>query len=165
MPVPPPLPHLLPQNRRVRHLRGIHLRNLTFTPPRDQSVDDAEINQSPSRLDTPQQLQYSRSSENLRPEKVRRRSTILANASPLTRQKMREFALDDRACDAFFSLHGGGDQDPLYVSELGERATVRAPLPWCVPNITADGRFRISITSSSTCASMIRGSPDHPQSR
>ena len=124
MPVPPPLPHLLPQNRRVRHLRGICLRNLTFAPPLEHSLDDADITQSPSRLGAPQQLKHPRSSEQLRPAKVRRRSTLLANASPSTRQKIREEDLNSRACDAFFSLHVPGEESPVYISELGERATV-----------------------------------------
>lgn len=128
-------PLLLPQNRKLRHLRGIYLRNLTFVRPRGRTIDDAGINKSPSKLEalreTPQ-LQHALSTESLRtaslrPTAGRRRSTNLANASPLTRQKRLEYTVESRVADAFFSLHCEGAEDAIYVSEVAERATVSVP--------------------------------------
>lgn len=120
-------PLLLPQNRKLRHLRGIYLRNLTFTRPRGHAIDDAALNKSPAKLEalrkTPQ-LHHARSSEALPSPAIRRRSTNLAHADPLTRHKKIENAFDAQLADAFFSLHVGGGDDPVYISEIAERATV-----------------------------------------
>ncbi|KAK0630349.1 UV radiation resistance protein and autophagy-related subunit 14-domain-containing protein [Bombardia bombarda] len=119
-------PLLLPQNRKLRHLRGIHLRNLTFTRPRGRTIDDAALNKSPSKLEalreTPQ-LHHALSSEDLRPPAGRRRSTNLSNGNPLTRQKRIEDAFDSKLADAFFTLHVPAETDPVYISEVSERAT------------------------------------------
>ncbi|KAK3341914.1 UV radiation resistance protein and autophagy-related subunit 14-domain-containing protein [Lasiosphaeria hispida] len=119
-------PLLLPQNRKLRHLRGIYLRNLTFTRPRGRTIDDAALNKSPGKLEAlrePPQLHHALSSEALRPA-GRRRSTNLGNASPMIRQKKIENVFDSRLADAFFSLHVEGDDDePIYTSEIAERAT------------------------------------------
>ncbi len=121
-------PLLLPQNRKLRHLRGIALRNLAFSRPRGRTIDDAALNKSPAKLEslrnTPR-LHHALSSEALRPPTPRRRSTNLANASPATRQKQFEETFDSRLADAFFSLHVEGQEDPIYISEVEERATVR----------------------------------------
>lgn len=121
-------PLLLPQNRKLRHLRGVYLRNLSFGRPRGQTIDDTALNKSPGKLETLRetpQLHHAASSESLRlSPKVRRRSTNLANASPVTRQKKLEYAVDSRVADAFFSLHCEGENGPIYVSEVEERATV-----------------------------------------
>ncbi|KAK4154684.1 UV radiation resistance protein and autophagy-related subunit 14-domain-containing protein [Chaetomidium leptoderma] len=122
----PTRPLLLPQNRKLRHLRGIALRNLAFTRPRGRTIDDTALNKSPAKLEslrnTPQ-LHHALSSEDLRPPTARRRSTNLANASPTTRQKKFEDVLDSRLADAFFSLHVEGEEEPIYISEVEERAT------------------------------------------
>lgn len=124
-------PLLLPQNRRLRHLRGLSLRNLSFARPRGQTIDDAAINMSPSKLETLREtskLHQTHSSENLqqlRPQAgKRRRSTNLAGASPLTRQKQLEITVEAKVADVFFTLHCQGEEDPVYISEVGERATV-----------------------------------------
>ena len=127
MPPLQPLPHLLPQNRRLRHLRGIYLRNLQFSRPQGRTTDDAAINKSPDKLESlreTHQLHHARSSETLRPEKVRRRSTLQASASPITRQRQLEIAVESKTGDAFFSLHCEGEEGPIYISELRERAAV-----------------------------------------
>lgn len=138
-------PLLLPQNRKLRHLRGIYLRNLSFVRPRGRTIDDAAINKSPSKLEalreTPQ-LHHALSTEslrttNLRPTTGRRRSTNLANASPLTRQKRLEYTVESRVADAFFSLHCECEEDAIYVSEVAERATVslsclRLRIAWAI---------------------------------
>lgn len=123
-----PRPLLLPQNRKLRHLRAIFLRNLIFTRPRGRTIDDAALNKSPAKLealrDTPQ-LHHAHSSEALRPPAGRRRSTNLANSNPLTRQKRIEYNYDTKLADAFFTLHIDENDDPIYISEVAERATVR----------------------------------------
>ncbi|KXX81039.1 UV radiation resistance associated protein [Madurella mycetomatis] len=119
-------PLLLPQNRKLRHLRGISLRNLAFSRPRGRTIDDAALNKTPAKLEslrTTPQLHHALSSEDLRPPTARRRSTNLANASPVTRQKRFEDVFDSRLADAFFSLHVDGGEDPIYISEVSERAT------------------------------------------
>jgi UV radiation resistance-associated gene protein len=123
-------PLLLPQNRRLRHLQGIFLRNLSFVRPTGKTADDLSLGKgSPTKLqvlqDSPQ-LHHAASSESLRdrPAKIRRRSTNLANKSLMTRQKALEAAIDRRAADTFFSIHVEGVVDPVYVSEVAERSTV-----------------------------------------
>ncbi|PSR79987.1 hypothetical protein BD289DRAFT_455578 [Coniella lustricola] len=124
-------PLLLAQNRKVRHLRAIFLRNLTFDRIQGRSADDSEVKHSPGKAEALREsskLQHSASTENLyslRPASTRRRSTNLGSATPLTRQKHIEASIDKRVANVFFSLHLPGDDggDPLYISEVGERAT------------------------------------------
>lgn len=134
---------MLAQNRRLRHLEGIYLRNLCLTRPRDRPADDLEADLSkPPKLDAlpehvfaiaspksstsnaPPVLHHSASSESLRPRPntLRRRSTTLAGASPLTRQRQLEDTIDTRAADVFFSIHCEGHEGPVYISELAERS-------------------------------------------
>lgn len=117
-------PLLLPQNRRLRHLQGIYLRNLTLTRPRGQTIDDAALNKSPQKLEALRepQLHHSHSSGNLRPGKVRRRSTIWAGASPDFRQKKLENVIDNRMADTFFTLHCEEQDEPIYISEVVGKA-------------------------------------------
>ncbi|KAK7968002.1 UV radiation resistance associated protein [Apiospora aurea] len=125
-------PLLTPQNRRLRHLHGIYLRNLTFERHLFKMTDDVDLSRgSPNKLDALKnapQLHHSASSDTLtqlshRPPKPRRRSTNLANKSPVTRQKQLELAIESRAADVFFSLHVQGVDDPVYISEVGTRST------------------------------------------
>ncbi|KAK8034159.1 UV radiation resistance associated protein [Apiospora rasikravindrae] len=122
-------PLLTPQNRRLRHLHGIYLRNLTFERHHLKTTDDVDLSRgSPNKLDglkNATQLHHSASSDALsqRPPKPRRRSTNLANKSPVTRQKHLELAIESRAADVFFSLHVQGVDDPVYISEVGTRST------------------------------------------
>lgn len=123
-------PVLLAQNRKMRHLQGIFLRNLTFDRPRGQTTDDSAVRHSPGKVEALRetaQLHHSASSEDLllRPGTARRRSTNLGNATPFTRQKHLEASIDKRVADVFFSLHVDGEEDPVYVSEMAERSTVR----------------------------------------
>ncbi|KAI1103646.1 UV radiation resistance protein and autophagy-related subunit 14-domain-containing protein [Jackrogersella minutella] len=122
---------MLPQNRRLRHLQGIYLRNLSFTRPHGRAADDLEADLSKPQAvhdgpPSPQLLHHARSSESLLPPtrpKDRRRSTTLAGVSPITRQKQLEYTVEGRAADVFFSLHcEGGEEDPVYISEVNERA-------------------------------------------
>lgn len=121
-------PLLLPQNRKLRHLRGIALRNVAFSRPRGRTIDDAALNiQSPAKLESlrnPPPLHHALSSDDLRPPTGGRRSTQLPNASPATRQKKFEDAFESKLADAFFSLHVEGETEAIYISEVEERSTV-----------------------------------------
>lgn len=145
IPREPSRPLLLPQNRRLRHLQGIYLRNLNFERPRVKTTDDGDLNKgSTNKLDTHTNghtLHHAASSESLRerPAGARRRSTNLANKSPISRQRHLELAIESRAADVFFSLHVDGVEDPVYISEVGTRSIVRGlffsfsflPFPSC----------------------------------
>ncbi|KAI8628937.1 putative UV radiation resistance protein [Xylariaceae sp. FL1651] len=115
---------MLSQNRRLRHLHGIYLRNLSFVKPQGRATDDLDadlLSSKPHEAQHP--LQHARSSESLRPRaNTRRRSTTLANATPVTRQKQLEYTVESRAADAFFSLHCDGEDDPIYISEVSQRS-------------------------------------------
>ncbi|KAI1195025.1 putative UV radiation resistance protein [Nemania serpens] len=140
---------MLSQNRRLRHLHGIYLRNLSFTKPQGRASDDLDADLPSSkpheeaqyqhqqqyqhqhqhgeheheRQSQPQRLHHARSSESLRPRaNARRRSTTLTNATPVTRRKQLEYAVESRAADVFFSLHCLGEEDPVYISEVGRRS-------------------------------------------
>ena len=57
------------------------------------------------------------------PKKLRRRSTLnWTNAPPETRQKKLEDVVAERLADTFFSLHCADIEEPIYVSEVVERA-------------------------------------------
>ncbi|KAE8849208.1 hypothetical protein PTNB73_05037 [Pyrenophora teres f. teres] len=153
-------PWLLPYNRKLRHLQGITLRNLTLTPNppklRGKTIDDEAI---PSTLKSPTKelaqretrgLAHSRSSSDLNStdDSVRRsnggarepgttdkatrpgygtgprRSSTLewSNSSPLTRQKKLQDMTAGRMADTFFTLHIDGHDDPVYISEVAEKA-------------------------------------------
>jgi len=122
-------PLLLPQNRKLRHLRGIALRSLAFSRPRGRTIDDAALNKTPAKLESLRNappLHHALSSEDLRSPNGRRRSTNLGTASPTTRQRQFENVFDTKLADAFFSLHVADQEEPIYISEVEERATVRA---------------------------------------
>ncbi|KAI0198548.1 UV radiation resistance-associated protein [Astrocystis sublimbata] len=115
------------QNRRLRHLHGIYLRNLSFTKPHGRASDDLDADLSSSRPQEPllspqRQLHHARSSESLRPRPSTRRRSTLANATPVTRHKQLEYTVESRAADVFFSLHCEGEPDPVYISEVGQRS-------------------------------------------
>ncbi|KAG5663463.1 hypothetical protein KAF25_001399 [Fusarium avenaceum] len=131
----PRRPRLLAQNRKLRHLHGIWLRNLSFAPTSLRTADDADLATSWSKLPVlreSNQLHPSKSSESLRkdskrpdlrPQQKRRTSLSLAHINPLVRQKKLETLLEESAGDVFYSLHVDGNDDPVYVSEVRERAT------------------------------------------
>ena len=117
-------PLLLPQNRKIRHLRGIYLRNLTLTRPRGKTIDDGALNISSQKLEALRspQLHHSHSSVELRPSKPRRKSSNWAAATPDFRQKKLEDVIESRMADSFFTLHCEGQDDPIYISEVVEKA-------------------------------------------
>ncbi|KAL8705682.1 MAG: hypothetical protein Q9201_001202 [Fulgogasparrea decipioides] len=152
---------LLPrQNRRLRHLEGITLRNLSLSQPAIQLQAKATDDESlPNTFKTPtkllalreKKLEHSRSAsdlhtppknrrlladdegkrhcgdnaEHIRPQsgKMRRRSTFnWANASPEVRQQKLEDVAGSKLADTWFSLHCEGIPEPVYVSEVVEKA-------------------------------------------
>ncbi|KAL9570279.1 hypothetical protein ACKAV7_005582 [Fusarium commune] len=130
----PRRPRLLPQNRKLRHLRGIWLRNLSFAPTSLRTADDADLATSKLQVvKESSQLHPSRSSESLRKDSVRpdalrpvqkrRTSLSLAHVNLVARQKNLETLYEEAVGDVFYSLHVDGDAEPVYISELRERAT------------------------------------------
>jgi hypothetical protein len=117
-------PLLSPQNRKLRHLHGIYVRNLTLSRPRGRTIDDGALNKSPQKLEALRepQLYHAHSSGDLRSPKLRRTSTNWAGASPGFRQKKLEDVIDSRMADTFFSLHCDGQEHPIYISEVVEKA-------------------------------------------
>lgn len=117
-------PLFLPSNRKLRHLQGIYLRNLTLSRPRGHTIDDGALNKSPQKLEALRepQLHHSRSSSELRPKQPRRTSTNWAGTTPDFRQKKLEHVIDSRMADSFFTLHCMGEDDPIYISEVVEKA-------------------------------------------
>src|SRR5205814_3484403 len=96
--------------------------------------DDAALHASPPRhLDAvPPVLHTSRSAETLSsPLAGRRRSAgaplALAgtSSSPAMRQRRLAAAIERHVADAFFSVHCEGVEEPVYISEVMERSTVR----------------------------------------
>ncbi|KAJ5120346.1 uncharacterized protein N7515_009734 [Penicillium bovifimosum] len=139
-------PWLYAWNRRLRHLQGISVRNLVVTPPptraRGKTIDDDDI---PNTLRTSSKilsqtenrpLHSSRSFTDLKSHtsqhenakepavrSARRRSTLFWNdPNPRTRQVKLEDITNSRMVDSFFSLHGEGLGEPIYVSETVDRA-------------------------------------------
>ena len=147
------------QNRRLRHLQGVSVRNLALCQPllraRGKTIDDESL---PHALKTPAKvlaqrenprLEHSRSSDDLKssaaklyglartedskdevPLKIRpsssglrRRSTLnWTNAPPRVRQTKLEDVARDRMADTWFSIHCSTTQEPIYVSEVIEKA-------------------------------------------
>lgn len=166
-------PLLVPQNRKLRHLRGIYLRNLTFALPALRTVDDSELNGSPPsakkgkrrRGSSLGELGYARSSESLRSGGRRGSGTLGAAMGPAERQRRLQRSVEERIADAFFSLHCEGET-PVYLSEIVERASVSAQLlgetrqlcgvgnPWGGGGSFSD-RALFEVSRTSTSASSI----------
>lgn len=140
------------QNRRLRNVIGIWVRNLDVTPPasrgRGKTIDDDDI---PNSLKSPSKflaqndnksLHTSRSFSDLkspggqdqqleknkqkRPElgRLRRRSTLPWNdPNPRSRQEKLAGIVKNRMADTFFSIHSDGIEEPLYISETIRRTT------------------------------------------
>ena len=146
---------LEPQNRKLRHLHGISLRNLALTSTRPQgkaSDDEAlphslksptkllaipESNLHPSRSVSDlkqkgkgpaQETQWNghervRRHENTSPKSPRPVATLQRqDSTPLQRQQIAQDAITRRIGDVFFTLHCDDEDDPIYISEVIERA-------------------------------------------
>ena len=148
------------QNRKLRHLQGLSLRNLTLSRPvsrpRGKTIDDESLPhafKSPAKVLAQREsrkLEHSKSSGDLklphlqddkgkgkativgengyeerkpRSGLLRRRSTLTwANATPGTRQEKLEDAIASKMAGTFFSLHCSGIEEPIYISEVVEKA-------------------------------------------
>ncbi|KAG6002452.1 hypothetical protein E4U21_003095 [Claviceps maximensis] len=135
----PRRPRLLPQNRKLRHLNGLSLRNLSFAPASSHTLDDGATIRTPNKLNKlgklhgTGQLRSSSSAESLRVDRLRadkkrpraqsRRSSLsLIHANPITRQKHLESLVDSSVGDVFFSLHVPDCDEPVYISEVRSRS-------------------------------------------
>jgi hypothetical protein len=128
-------PLLLPVNRKLRHLRGVSLRSLSFAHPDNRARDDVAVKSPPGKQSAEPAgaaLLYDASSVAALRPKARRRSTVIASETPLMRQRRLQETIESRVADAFFSLHVERQEDPFYISELAESATVSlgAALLW-----------------------------------
>ncbi|CAG8051831.1 unnamed protein product [Penicillium olsonii] len=141
-------PWLYAWNRRLRHLQSISIRNLAVTPlatrARGKTIDDDDI---PNTLKSASKILSQDGSHHLHPSKSftdlkskshttkdnnankepamrpRRRSTLFWNdPNPRTRQVKLEDIVNTRMVDSFFSLHCDGIEEPVYISEVVERA-------------------------------------------
>ena len=124
----PRRPRLAAQNRKLRHLHGLSLRNLAFAPSSRHSTDDAAL-RSPGKLATVREttpLQASRSSDNLRRDSLRPakppRRLSLAHADPSSRQRRLNAQVESSVADVFFTLHVENAPDPVYISEVRHRS-------------------------------------------
>ena len=150
---------VLIQNRKLRHLQGISIRNITLPHhsgrSRRKTIDDDVLpstHQSPSKTIAQREtkkLEHSRSSSSLQPihesslqneeisrpdqsesppskeslKRHRRKSSAhWTDAAPQERQKKLEGVAASRLADSFFSLHVKDLNEPLYVSEVIDRA-------------------------------------------
>lgn len=165
------------QNRRLRHLQGISVRNLVVTPPnrtRGKTIDDEDIPnslQSPSKIlaqDVNRQLHPSRSFTDLQstppretptrkehPLRSLRRNTLPWNdPNPRTRQIKLEDITRSRMADTWFSLHCDGHEGPVYVSEIVENATNPSfrefDLNICGPLVSRSDRLTLKLWTKST---------------
>lgn len=126
-------PLLSPHNLRLRHLKAVHVRNLTFARPRAQTIDDVDLNtasssklaavpESPSFTtdDIPSRTQG-------RPAQLRRRSTNWAGKSPNLRHRRLEEVIENGVADSFFSIHCQGLDEPIHISEVVIKSMVSDP--------------------------------------
>ncbi|RPB25845.1 hypothetical protein L211DRAFT_821722 [Terfezia boudieri ATCC MYA-4762] len=138
-------PLLAPWGRKLRHLNGIALRNISEKPPvrpRGKSNDDASIAgswRSSTQILTIQEeaaLSHSKSSSDLRASaaaaqlnatdtaKGRWRRSTLRIDDPLSIQRLFEEAPSTRLPDTFFTLHHtSAKEDPIYISEIISQST------------------------------------------
>ncbi|ODA82995.1 hypothetical protein RJ55_01504 [Drechmeria coniospora] len=133
---PPRRPRLVAQNRKLRHLQGLSLRNLCFESL--QAADDASLSslsplspnsklealpetRSQSSASSPDRHGTTRIDKGRTP--TRRRSSLSwSYENPASRQRKLEELIDSSVADVFFSLHVAGDPEPVYVSEVRERS-------------------------------------------
>ncbi|KAJ5152200.1 hypothetical protein N7492_010495 [Penicillium capsulatum] len=141
-------PWLYASNRRLRHLHGISVRNLVATTSsnrvRGKTIDDDDI---PNTLKSPSKILAQHEGRPLHPSRSftdlkshpteddrvenksarrepRRRSLLPWNeSSPHARQIRLEDITKDRMADTWFSIHCEGVDEPVYISEIVDKAT------------------------------------------
>lgn len=136
------------QNRKLRHLNAISVRNLVVRPSstraRGKTIDDDNI---PNTLKSPSKILAQNESRPIHPSRSftdlkfrqgeenhvkkrpdmresRRRSLLPWNdPNPRTRQIKLEDIIKNRMVDTFFSIHCEGMNEPVYISEVVDKAT------------------------------------------
>ncbi|KAJ5939045.1 UV radiation resistance protein/autophagy-related protein 14 [Penicillium verhagenii] len=143
-------PWLYASNRRLRHLNGLSVRNLVVAPPtnraRGKTIDDDDIPNSlksaskilaqnethhslhPSRSFTElnsRANQQSHAGPNPTTKREPRRRSLLPwnDPNPRTRQVSLEDITKSRMADTWVSMHCDGIDEPIYVSEVVNKAT------------------------------------------
>lgn len=175
----PRRPRLAAQNRKLRHLKGISLRNLCFVPAAARrAADDGAVDGGARRLgdlrEAGRPLHPSRSSDSLgadkrspQPSPPRRTSLGWAHASPASRQRRLEDLVESAVGDVFVSLHAGdGHGAPIHVSKVHPRSAVsargRSAPAWALggrPRADGPRGHRTSTSSSSTSRPTRRRGP------
>ncbi|KAL9048900.1 MAG: hypothetical protein Q9162_007492 [Coniocarpon cinnabarinum] len=124
-------PHLLPFNRRLRHLRGVSFRNLAFATSnsrvRGQTIDDDAVPitlSSPAKLlalNETHELMHSRSSDNLvNAGKTKAGTGNATNGHPKTPFRKPQRRNTAEWLSAIHTEDVGTGAEPLYVSEVAE---------------------------------------------
>ncbi|PHH75217.1 hypothetical protein CDD82_4538 [Ophiocordyceps australis] len=127
----PRRPRLLAHNRRLRHLKGLSLRNLVLGPETDDGM--AGVRPSPSTDNASCDRDIAASSIissnaaawSHRGSNGKHRTSSLGSSSA-TRSRQLDALVNSSLADVFFSLHAAPaadpDPDPIYVSELIPRS-------------------------------------------
>lgn len=121
-------PLLLPQNRRIRHLQAIYLRNLSLTLPQDPIPSHTQSNTShsstslavclsPHSCNNPQ-LPFSESSHCSSLSKLWRQSASWLGVLASSNEREPEQMIDSNAANLFISLHCASQIEPIYISEI-----------------------------------------------
>lgn len=136
------------QNRKLRHLHGVSVRNLAANPnttrSRGKTIDDDDI---PNALKSPSKILSQKESRPLHPSRSfselhsraaedgdfskksesrapRRRSLLPWNdPNPRMRQVSLEDITKSRMADTWVSIHCEGIPEPVYISEVIEKST------------------------------------------
>ncbi|RKF72478.1 UV radiation resistance associated protein [Golovinomyces cichoracearum] len=123
-----PRPLLLPQNRKIRHLRGIYLRNLNLnlSRPAGHTTDDVVGKTFSSALPSAQihesSLQDSFTSQVPSPSELSREDSSLALVPPFLNQQNLEEVIDWNVADTFITLHCASQTGPIYISEVVQKS-------------------------------------------
>ncbi|TQS37964.1 hypothetical protein Golomagni_01540 [Golovinomyces magnicellulatus] len=123
-----PRPLLLPQNRKIRHLHGIYLRNINFnlSRPAGYTTDDVVGNifssASPSaQIHESSQQDPFTSQVPVSPESLRDNSSLAFVPPSLNQQKLEE-VIDWNVADTFITLHCASQTEPIYISEVVQKS-------------------------------------------
>ncbi|RKF56286.1 UV radiation resistance-associated gene protein [Erysiphe neolycopersici] len=125
MAVEPPRPLLLPQNRKIRHVQGIYLRNLTLPPSEDAIADNGSKTsgtKSRSFQDHKPPLQRSKSFQDNVLKELQKDSINWAGASASLHQRTLEQVRVNNSADTFITLHCASQMEPIYISEIIENS-------------------------------------------
>ncbi|KAI1004235.1 hypothetical protein K3495_g3976 [Podosphaera aphanis] len=114
-------PLLLPQNRKIRHLRGIYLRNLRFNQANDDITSKKRFTEQVSQLHV-SESHHDRSIESLPSSKLPSGSVGEASTISDDHEKRLEEMIESRVADTFFTIHCASQNVPIYISEVVEKS-------------------------------------------